>query len=396
MNENEILGFDPSQLSVFNQPEEKAKFNPVDNLIYHARPAESISEDGIYRCTIKVIYNPFNLRNSILEQQSYSLNDTAGFFQVVSSLTDNDKNCPIFKAWMKCRYSQERDGSFKSDFARTLWLQQLNDEKNGGKALFNKTFKRFVIIQVISDLNHPELENRYMLWKMPKSVYELIDSKSNPKKDDNVVASPVMDFLFGKSIKLTVKPGPGKPGDKDYSRQTSYSATFLDKISSCKTPTGEKILNDEETVILKKYTDAMQEVWDFENPNENKEELDTIKARIDNDPNTNELRKIYARVLTQLKEWCPNLLNILGYKEWNEDVKKRVNNWIEVVLSGNDPREMTVEQLHSINNGDITVPENIPESKISYEPEKKVEHEEVSTVTSSTASAFDNDDDLPF
>ena len=38
----DLLGFDPSQLNVFNQEQPKSQGNP---LIYHARPSESKAED---------------------------------------------------------------------------------------------------------------------------------------------------------------------------------------------------------------------------------------------------------------------------------------------------------------------------------------------------------------
>ena len=83
MTENEILGFDPTQLTVFAQNDSpKTSSNP---LIYRTRPADSVSEDHVYRATIKVVYNPYNLRQSVLEQQSYGLQDENGWFTVVSS-----------------------------------------------------------------------------------------------------------------------------------------------------------------------------------------------------------------------------------------------------------------------------------------------------------------------
>ena len=80
--ENDILGFDPTQLTVFNEPE--ANKSAGDPLIYKPAPEKSKSEDGIYRSTIKIIYNPFDLRTSVLEQQSYAMQDKDGYFSIVS------------------------------------------------------------------------------------------------------------------------------------------------------------------------------------------------------------------------------------------------------------------------------------------------------------------------
>jgi hypothetical protein len=136
LNENEILGFDPTQLDIFNQSDTpKSAGNP---LIYRTRPADSVSEDGVYRCTIKVVYNPFNLRQSVLEQQSYGLQDADGWFTVVSSLTNNDTSCPIFKAWKKCHFADPK----KDEHSKMLWKQAAKLEE-GGFALFDKRFARY-------------------------------------------------------------------------------------------------------------------------------------------------------------------------------------------------------------------------------------------------------------
>ena len=155
--EFDILSFTADQLTV-NTPVESKKTGNAN--IYKPKPADSKSDDGIYRAQIKIIYNPFDLRRSILEQQSYALQDAQGFFSVVSSLTDADTSCPVFKAWKTCHYSKDVN----------LQKQELGTDK-GGKGLFNKRFARYATIQVIEDLNNPELNGRYMFWKVPKAVY---------------------------------------------------------------------------------------------------------------------------------------------------------------------------------------------------------------------------------
>ena len=99
MTENDILGFDPQSLSVFNQDEKPQ--SQSNSLIYKTRPSDSVSEDGHYRCKIKIIYNPENPKKSFLEQQSYGIkykvDDKVNYLTAVSSLTIDDKSCPIFK-----------------------------------------------------------------------------------------------------------------------------------------------------------------------------------------------------------------------------------------------------------------------------------------------------------
>lgn len=344
MNENEILGFDPAQLTVFNQ-EENVKSTGNSN-IYRMRPAEAVSEDGIYRATIKVIYNPFNLANSILEQQSYGLQDENGWFSVVSSLTDNNTDCPIFKAWKKCHYAEK--GS-------TLWKQAARVEE-GGEALFDKRFARFVTIQVITDKNHPELEGRYMFWKLPKAIWDVINNKMNPSKESGKPRIPVMDFLFGRAIDIEVIPGPGKVGDERYSRETKYMGELSEDVVSCVNPDGSPILNDEEQDVLDMYVMKISKVWKEKDP-ERRLELETaLKA----DPISAQLKTIYSRVLEEIKKVCPNLITELGYKEWSDETKARVQSWINCVLSGNNPAAMHDKNIvDSINTINDTKEENV-------------------------------------
>lgn len=327
MNEEmDILGFDPSQLSVFSTNNNET--TNVNKNIYVARPAESKSEDGIYRAKIKVIYSPQNLKNSVLEIQSYAMQDENGYFSANSSLMVNDKSCPIFNAWKKCRYAEE--GS-------VLWKQQAKPE-DGGKGLFDKRFARYVTIQVLEDKNHPELEGKYMFWKLPKSIWEMIQKKTNPSKESGNCPVPVMDFLFGYAIKLEVIPGPDDPKNpKRKTRETSYSGEFTKHPVPCVNPDKSSLLDFDEEEVLDKYVSAMEKVWDEEDV----EKREKMLAAVNADPNTAELRKIYKKVLENIKSFCPDLNEELGFKPWDDALTKRVQKWIDVILSGNEPRVAT-------------------------------------------------------
>ena len=322
MNENEILGFDPTSLTIFNEPEaQKSTGNP---LIYKTQPANSKSEDGVYRATIKVIYSPQNLKASVLEQQSYAMQDANGWFTVVSSLTNNDTKCPIFTAWKKCRYSE--DGS--------VLKMQCESKDKGGKALFDKRFARYVTVQILEDKNQPELEGKYMFWKLPKSIWDIINAKMSPAKESGKASIPVMDFLFGRAIDIEVIPGPGdKNAPERKTRETKYMGELTDDVVSCTYPDGSPLLNDEEQEILDTYVKAMNKVWKTKSPEDRAEMMKTINA----DENTKALGKIYKRVIEEIKSFCPDLNAQLGYKEWTPEVKARVDAWINIVLSGNDP-----------------------------------------------------------
>ena len=61
---DQMMGFDPSNLSVFNEAPETS--GASDPNIYNTNPVKfSQSDDGHYHASIRIIYNPFNLKNSI-------------------------------------------------------------------------------------------------------------------------------------------------------------------------------------------------------------------------------------------------------------------------------------------------------------------------------------------
>lgn len=360
MLENDVLGFDPSQLTVLNQTETTKSAG--DPLIYRPRPADSTSDDGIYRATIKVVYNPFDLKNSVIEQQSYAMQDENGWFSIVSSLTINDtKSCPVFNAWKKCRYAEE--GS-------SLWKQQASRDQ-GGNQLFDKRFARYVTIQVLDDPNKPELNGKFLFWKLPKSIWDIISAKIKPTDPKKPVV-PVMDFLFGQSIDLEVVPGPDdKNAPERKTRETKYLGELSGEVVSCINPDGSPILNDEEQEVLDTYVSKMSKVWKSKDP----EAREEMMKEINEDPNTKELKKIYTKVLAQIKTFCPNLIEHLGYKPVEGEMLERVNKWINVVLSGNLP----------------IIANSVPEAA-------KTVDTTVHSETTSTAFAEteDDEDDLPF
>ena len=75
---NEVMGFDTNNLSIFDETP-KAEANPH---IYKTNPVKlSKSEDGHYHSRIRIIYNPFNIRESVVKSVKYNMRDADGFFQ---------------------------------------------------------------------------------------------------------------------------------------------------------------------------------------------------------------------------------------------------------------------------------------------------------------------------
>ena len=144
-----------------------------------------------------------------------------------------------------------------------------------------------------------------------------------------------MDALFGRAIYLEVKPGPDDPqAPERKTRETSYSTTEVsDDIMSCTNPDGSALLDAAEQEVLDKYVAAMEPVWKSRDPEKRAQLLETVNA----DPNTAKLGEIYTKVIEKMKEFCPNLVEELGYKEWSPETAQRVQDWINIVLEGKNP-----------------------------------------------------------
>lgn len=374
MTENDILGFDPTSLNVFNK-EENASNSQGNSQIYRIRPIDSKSEDKHYRCVIKPVYNPFNLKESILEQQSYGLQDGNGWFSVVSSLTVNDTSCPIFKAWKKCHFA---------DAQSTLWKQAAKKE-DGGNALFDKRFARYITIQILEDENRPDLVGKYMLWKLPKSIYDLIINKQNPSPESKKAPVPVMDFLFGRAIELEVVPGPGSPGDERYARETKYVGELSEDVVSIVSPDGSPLLNDADQAVLDEYVEEASKIWKCKDV----EERAKLSEALNGSTVAAKLREIYGKVLNDVKGVCPDVIDVLGYKAWTPETTERVNKWIEVVLSGNNPASASEAPSAAATAGTPFVPAATTTGTKA--------NDDLPFPTTSTATVeTDGADDLPF
>lgn len=335
--ENDVLGFDPRTLL---EPETSSQStNGGNSMIYHTRPADSKAEDGVYRSTIKVIYSPFDFRHSILEQQSYAIHDAQGWLTLVSSLTVNDKSCPIFTAWKQCHFAMQKDGTFKTDLDKIRYQQALTSDK-GGNGMFDKRFSRYVTIQVISDKNQPELEGQYLFWKLPKSILDIMNAKQAPSAESGKPVIPIMDCLFGRSIDIEVTPGPDDAQHPERkTREIKYLGEISEDVVSCTTPTGQPLLTADEQTILDTYIDEMSKnVWKNKDPEDRAAKLATINA----EENTKQLRSIYSKVIETMKTFCPDLNKELGYTPWDATTMQRVKDWITIVLAGNDPANVTV------------------------------------------------------
>jgi hypothetical protein len=322
-----VAGFDPRKLSIFNEP---VQSNSTGNSkIYKTQPKNSKSEDSVYRSQIRIIYNPYDYANSIVNKTTYALKDADGFFMVDSSLSIGDKNCPIFKAWKKLHYSDNPT------------LKALADDKDkNGARIFDKSESRWCLVQVVSDDNQPELVGHYLYYKLPKFLWDAMNAKMNPAAETKKYPVPVMDLLIGRLIYLEVSPGPKDPKQPwRETREISYNTSSIeDDVVPVTHVDGSSYLTADEQKILDSYT----ELYDKAVKNRDEKKREAAIAQIQSDPIFEKVNALYVKVTEAVKAEAPNIMEDIAYHPWSEDVSNRVAKWINIVLTGQDPRNMIV------------------------------------------------------
>jgi hypothetical protein len=61
--------------------------------------------------------------------------------------------------------------------------------------------------------------------------------------------------------------------------------------------------------------------------------------------NQGALRELYGRVIAYLKENSLDLVKECGYQAWDEATEKRVQNWIDIVATMNDPKSVSANEV---------------------------------------------------
>ena len=132
-----------------------------------------------------------------------------------------------------------------------------------------------------------------------------------------------------------------------------------------------------ELKVLDTYITAMKEVWRSRDPEFRMQKTAEINAT----ENTKKLGQIYKNVLEKIKSFAPNLIEELGYSDWSEETTKRVQNWIDIVLKGEDPATYGAEPIDTPDNDPFGLT-STPAAPAATEP---------TTVETTT-----EDDELPF
>lgn len=338
---DDVMGFDPTNLEAFQEP---VSNNSFDQNVYKTNPVKlSKSEDGHYRARVRVIYNPFDFRKSVVPQATYAMSDAEGFFLVRSKLGHGDKTCPIFTSWKK------------------LWFSGDENKKNWAKQMYEKTESQWCLVQILEDDNQPELVGKILAWKLPKTVFTKMSAKMNPSAESKKAPVPVMDYLMGLALELDVAPGPDDPTQPSRKqREISYDlCEFEADYTPITKVDGTALFTDEEIEVIDAFVTARNEVT--KGKSAAKREAATAKV----EELKPAMRDLYQKALDYLKENCIDLVKECGYQEWDEATTARVNAWIETVLQMQDPKQGTVE-------GHTPTEENAPAVEVANDPMAEV------------------------
>lgn len=317
---DDIMGFDPQSLDAFQEPVNNQNY---DANIYKTNPVKlSKSDDGHYRSRIRIIYNPFNPRKSVVKQENYFIQDIDGSLLVRSKLSNDDRECPIFKSW------------------KALWFSGDDTKKEWAKKMYDKSSAQYCLIQVLEDENQPELVGKILAWKMPKTVFTKMSAKMNPASESKKAPVPVMDYLIGLPLDLDVAPGPDDPSAPERKqREISYDLCEFDSDYAPITKVdGTPLFDESEMDTIDSYVSAKAEVAKAKSAAKKEVALNTINEL------TEPIKALYQKSLDYLKENSFDLEDECGYKEWDEATTKRVERWINTVASMNDPKTTLVTE----------------------------------------------------
>ena len=351
---DQLMNYDPSQIETFqkksnsNSDVNDYKCNPVSQ--------KTVSEDGHYRSKVRLIFNPFNIQNPFIKQLNYVFRDQQGFFMVKSSLADGNRDCPIFQAWKK------------------LWFSKDNQQeaKEWAKQMFERNESLWCLCQVVEDKNHPELEGRYMNFKIPRAIYNKLESRMNPSKESGKTPQPMLDYLFGPVLEIDVTPGPDDP--KNPSRKSREITYDLCEFESDYTPITKTdktpLFTNEELETIDNYVEAKRNYAKAKTDQKKEESLKQLESL------KSDIRSLYEKAIQYLKETVHNISEEKGFREWDDDTTARVEAYLTKVLNFEDPKLTGDDAVSNLEN--LESSSKTPESD------------------SSSKSTVEETDDLPF
>lgn len=327
---DDIMGFNPQDLNAFQEKGPKADPN-----VYKTNPKDSKSDDGVYRSKIKLILNPFSPKDSVIDQATYWISRMDGSLSVRSSLSEGDKNCPLFRAWKR------------------LWFSGDNAKKEFSKTVYDKNESKWVLVQILEDENKPELVGQIRVMKLAKDIYEKLNARMNPSAASGKAAYPVMDYVIGLVLDMEVQPGPDDPSAPERKqREISYSLCNFGDYATCVKTDGTPILSEDEIELVDTYVSAIN---DAQNGKTDKKRQAGAAKLAEVRP---QIRPIYEKVIGYIAE---NVLDVntgeqldivkyCGYQPWDAATQKAVAEFTEMTDACVDPSTMTYEQFKAAQN----------------------------------------------
>ena len=338
---DELMGFDPSQVAAFNEPEQKSNQN--QNL-YKTNPLKvdpKIAPDGHYHAKIRILYNPHDMKMSIVNNAHYSMTDDQGFFMIDSRLAFGDRSCFMFKAWKKLHFDESTD-KFTIDGKQYT-------KKEWGDHMFDKGEERYCLVQVIEDANQPDKVGKFLGWRLPKAIYDVLEAKMHPT-DKSKAPHDMMNYLFGPVLELDVTPGPEDPAAPERrQREIKYTlCAFESDPTPILSVTGEELFNDDERDMIADYATAKKTIMDVKATAKKKDEA-TAKCKEIVEP----LKKLMQRAMDYVKENAINIVEEFGYHEPNDTLRARAEKWIDIVVNKlQNPQTYTDETSGSEKKSD--------------------------------------------
>lgn len=317
---DDIMGFNPNELDAFQAPVENSNY---DANIYKTNPVKlSKSEDGHYRSRVRIIYNPFNFKQSVVSQRTYYIQDADGSLLVRSKGASPDpkvyRECPFHKAWTKLWYAAENQE------AKRAWSKQMLDSSNS----------QWVLVQVMEDENQPELVGKILAWKLPKTIYTKMAAKMNPSAESKKAPVAIMDYLVGLPLDLDVAPGPDDPqAPERKQREISYDlcdfdADYLPIMKVDNTP----LFEEAELEVIDQFVTARAEMAKAKTAAKKEAAAKTVQDL--QEP----IKALYQKAFDYLKENAFDLEKECGYQEWDERTAARVDKYLAAVVAMQDPK----------------------------------------------------------
>jgi len=318
---DDLMGFDPSQVTAFNEPEQKSNTN--QNL-YKTNPLKvdvKTAPDGHYHAKVRIIYNPHDMKQSIVNNAHYAMNDAEGFFMVDSKLAFKDRSCFMFKAWKQLHFDESTEKI-------TVDGKQYT-KKEWGDHMFDKSEERFCLVQVIEDANQPDLVGHFLGWRLPKAIFDTLQAKMHPT-DKTKAPQDLMNYLFGPVLELDVTPGPDDPQHPERKqREIKYTlCSFESDPTPIVSVTGENLFTDDERDMITDYAAAKKVLTDTKATAKKKDEAMT-KCKELIEP----LKGLMQKAMDYVKENAINIVDEFGYHEPSDALKKRAEKWIDIVVN---------------------------------------------------------------